>query len=324
MSRFNQSVHHSIVNISIFKSGDFMSSRFGAASSKRGKNAKLKIILGSVVFLLVILLLALVWVLQNNQPVVGTEQVQAVEPINSVPSDSVGILIPLFRIEAGTKLTDEMFKDSFMPSAQVPIGAMLSTQRNQIFEKYAARLINPNVALLKEDVADSQPLNTIEIPAGYRLITILVDNRSGVEGYAKAGSRVDVLWTFPQDGKKKIATLARFVKVISLGGVSQSAGETERVQVAENKSTTVSLLVTEKQAKYLELARSTGELSLVLVGGTEPPPNLDAEPEIIDADKMLGVPRLQEEEQPTDGTLYVGNDKYILIGGKWKKDKSAQ
>lgn len=298
-----------------------MSSRFGAANPSR-KNAKAKIMLGILLFMLVILLLVLVWLLQNNEPASSTEPV-AQAPVEQLPVDSVLVYVPLFRIEAGTQLKDEMFKKVPMPQAQVPIGAMVATQPQLVLEKFASRLINPNVAITKDDISDTQPLSTIDIPMGYRLITILVDARSGVEGYAKAGARVDVLWTFIQDGKKKIATLARFVKVISLAGNNQSGKQEERVQVAQNQQTTVSLLVTEKQAKYLELARSTGELSLVLVGGTEPPPNVDAEPEIVDAGVILGTPKPEEEEQVTDGTLVIGNEKYILVNGKWKKDKSA-
>lgn len=297
-----------------------MSSRFGAASSSK-KNAKAKIMLGVLLSMLILVLVVLVWLLQNNQPASSSEPVAA--PVQELPSDSVLVYVPLFRIEAGAQLKDEMFKKVPMPQSQVPPGAMLASQSHLVLEKFAARLINPNVALTNEDVSETQPISTIDIPTGYRLITILVDARSGVEGYAKAGARVDVLWTFIQDGKKKIATLARFVKVISLAGNNQSNNKEERVQVAQNQQTTVSLLVTEKQAKYLELARSTGELSLVLVGGTEPPPNVDAEPEIVDADRMLGTPKPQEEEQVADGTLVIGNEKYILVNGKWKKDKSG-
>lgn len=292
-----------------------MSSRFGAANPGK-KNAKAKIMLGILLFVLLIALLVLFWLLQNNQQATGTEQTQPVA-VQAPQQDMVGVYVPLFRIDAGAKLTEDMFKVESLPKDQVPAGAMLASQKSLVIEHFAARSINPNIALTKEDVADTQPLNTIDIPVGYRLITIIVDNRSGVEGYAKAGARVDVLWTFIQEGKKKIATLARFVKVISLAGNNQTNGKEEKVQVAG--PVTVSLLVTEKQAKYLELARSTGELSLVLVGGTEPPPNVDAEPEIIDAGDMLGTPKPQEEEEVTNGTMVIGNETYVLKNGRWKK-----
>ncbi len=304
-----------------------MSSRFGAATTK-SRTAKLKILIGIMVLLLVILLFLLIYVVQNSDTASSSTTSPVQEVVSETSLDSVGILIPVFRIEEGNKLSSQMFNVEYFPKEKVPLHAVTADKLQALNEKFARRLINPNQPLLMDDIADTQPLSSIDIPAGYRLITIIVDNRSGVEGWAKPSTRVDVLWTFMQDRRKKIATIARFVKVISVAGRVQNTPEDPRVDV--QGPVTVSLLVTEEQARYIELARTTGELSLVLVGGKEIPSDLGEEPKIIDINEILRqTPQKSEpEEAPADGVLYVEDPatgkqkKYVLRGGRWALDKS--
>lgn len=307
-----------------------MSSRFGAATATRSRTAKLKILIGCMVLLLVILLFLLVYVVQNANNVDSTMTTnvsdQKVSEVDT--KDTVGILIPVFRVEEGMKLSPQMFSTEYVARDQVPLNAITVDKLQALSEKFAKKLINPNVPLLMDDISDSQPISTIDIPAGYRLITIIVDNRSGVEGWAKPSTRVDVLWTFTQDRRKKIATIARFVKVISVAGQVQNAPDANRVDV--QGPITVSLLVTEEQAKYIELARTTGELSLVLVGGKEIPTDISDEPKIFDMNEILKqTPQKAEpEEVAADGVLYVEDPatgkqkKYVLRKGRWALDKS--
>lgn len=307
-----------------------MSNRFGASGPSRSKNAKLKVLIACMLLLLLILFGTLAYVVQNSDTAEGKEGVSAsTVPAVAVPSTSQGILIPLFRIEEGSKLAPEMFRTEELPKEQIPAGAYTSDLIATLGEKFAKRIINPNVPLLREDVSDSIPLNTINIPSGFRLITIIVDSRSGVEGWAKPGTRVDVLWTFVQETRKKVATIARFVKVVSVAGNAQNNPETPNAQVSG--PVTVSLLVTEAQAKGIELARTSGDLSLVLVGGSEMPGSVTDEPGVIDVNDVLGhtqVAPTEVVEVPPDGVLYDNDPvtgkqrKFVLIGGKWSLDKS--
>lgn len=308
-----------------------MSNRFGASGPARSKNAKLKVLIACLLLLLLLLFGALAYIVQNSDPAEGA-QVEPSETTATVvaPSTTQGILIPLFRIEDGSKLSPEMFRTEELPKDQIPAGAYPPELVSTIGEKFAKRIINPNVPLLREDVSDSIPLNTINIPSGFRLITIIVDSRSGVEGWAKPGTRVDVLWTFIQDTQKKVATIARFVKVVSVAGNAQNNPEQPTAPVAG--PVTVSLLVTEAQAKGIELARTSGDLSLVLVGGTEPAGTVTDEPGVIDFNDVLGqtqsAPTEEKEEVPPDGVLYDNDPvtgkqrRFVLTGGKWSLDKS--
>jgi Flp pilus assembly protein CpaB len=197
-------------------------------------------------------------------------------------------------------------------------------------DKYASKLIQPNMPVSDEDISINPPLSSIQIPAGFRLITILLDNQSGVDGFAKPGSRVDVNWTFVQDGKKKLASpLVKFVKVISVGGATDQNAKEQRVEIKEKQKITVSLLMSETQSQFIEVAKGSGTLSLVLVGGSEAPEDLDAPPKIIDMDMIISdkKPEVEPEEQSSN-ILYMQDPvthkevKYYLKKGKWIKDKT--
>ncbi len=285
-----------------------------------------------MLMLLLVLFGTLVYVVQNSDSAAGTVATpsnQELAQVNKDISNTKGILIPVFRIEEGTKLSKEMFRVEEVSKEQVPPGAYLSDNQEGLVEKYSKRIINPNIPLLVEDVSDVPPSSAIQIPPGFRLITIIVDSRSGVEGWAKPGTRVDVLWTFVQELRKKVATIARFVKVVSVAGNSQSAPEAPKAQVAG--PVTVSLLVTEDQAKYIELARTSGDLSLVLVGDREIPSSGAEKPEVFDINDLIKPSNLPEpvvkEEIPPDGMMITTDPKtgkpqrFVLMNGRWALDK---
>jgi pilus assembly protein CpaB len=306
-----------------------MASRFGAASTSRSRNAKLKILIACMVLLLLVLLATLGYVIQSTRAVEGTMPATVDTAQSNLNNNTVGILIPAFRIEEGSKLSPNMFTTEYVPNEQIPLGAVTADKLPALETKFAKRLINPNVTLVQDDISDSPPLSTIDIPPGYRLITIEVNNRSGVEGWAKPGTRVDVLWTFEKDGKQRIASIAKFVKVISVAGNIQNSPDAPQA-VAAKDPITVSLLVTEQHAQYIELARSNGNLSLALVGQTEIPNEGGVKTAIVTLDDIIGDPKPTDkvEEVPPDGVLYVDDPvtgkqkKYVLRNGRWALDKS--
>jgi len=59
---------------------------------------------------------------------------------------------------------------------------------------------------------------TNSVPAGHRAVTIEVDQQSAVEGFAKPGSRVDVLLSQKDSqGKSKVSVLVPSSKVLAVG-----------------------------------------------------------------------------------------------------------
>ena len=99
------------------------------------------------------------------------------------------------------------------------------------------------------------------LQAGYRGVTIPVQNIGAVQGFARAGSFVDVLFRSTPNGRQSEVTLTLFerVEVLALGDdtVQPQGG---RPIVAGN----VTLAVTPQQAKILKVVEGRGELSLTL------------------------------------------------------------
>ena len=301
-----------------------MAARFGAVSPAQTYATKIRWILGCMVSIIVILGVAIFMLWQNSET---PDQAQAVTPTDpasqTVQSSTIDVLAAAARVEEGTRIEAHMFTTVPMDAEKTPMAVVRAKDINSIIGMYAKRQINPNMPLVMDDLSDTRPVNTIRIPPGYRAITININNRSGVEGFAKPNSRVDVLWTYTQDAKQKVATIVRFVKILSLGGVTQA--NAERAAVAGD--TTVTLLVTEKDAKKIELARTMGELSLSLVGDQEQGETSVTEPESITINDLIGRPATDDTAQlDTDGVMYTADPRtgkqirYVLRNGRWVRD----
>lgn len=299
-----------------------MATRFGAVSP--AETYKTKMLWASACLLTILLILAVVIVLmwqssENPQSAVASTQAPAEQDANA---GSVQVAFAAVRIEEGTRLEPHMFVQSPMDAEKTPLAVVRWQNLNSIIGMYAKRRINPNMPLVQDDISKDAPLSSIKIPPGYRAVTILVDTRSGVEGFAKPGSRVDVLWTYTQDEEQKVATIVRFVKVLSVAGATQASADNAQI----GADTTVTLLTTEKDAKKIELARTLGTISLSLVGDQEPGATA-GEPDAITLNDLIGRPAMQEEvEEPNDGEMFTVDPRtgrqirFVLRNGKWVRD----
>ena len=303
-----------------------MATRFGAVSPAQAYATKVRWVVATLVGIILILIITLIAVAKNSQTsedpnanyAVASEPVQAAIP-------TVEVLIAMQRIEEGATLAEGMFgTQEFLPD-RIPQGAVLAKDKPTVLSKFAASMIPANLPILREHVAEQRPVGTLHIPAGFRAVTITVDARQGVEGFARPNSRVDVLWTYTdRDKRKKVATIVRFVKILSVGGATNTEGA--KAQVARDQKVTVTLLVAEKDAKKIELARTLGVLSLTLVGGSESP-KVNETPDPVDINSILGVrPEVEvNAPEPVDGVMYTLDKKtgkqvkYELVKGRWKR-----
>jgi pilus assembly protein CpaB len=115
-----------------------------------------------------------------------------------------------------------------------------------------------------------QPVNalTASIPAGYRAIAISVDAISSVEGWAQPGARVDVIWVTRDLGSQMAYAIAPNAKVLSANKKAEGA----RVDSKNSDSevpTTVTLLLSVRDAMRVRLASLNGRLALVLRGSDD-------------------------------------------------------
>jgi pilus assembly protein CpaB len=306
-----------------------MATRFGGNPSY-AYSVKLRYVVGALVAVVVVLLMLLVGVMtmrggsDTPQPQAGALAPQ--QPVSV--SSKVDVLIAQSRIEAGTQLKKGLFVTRQWEPDQIPEGAVRASEEHLILEKFAKDMVPANMPILKESITEQPPLSTLTIPAGFRAVTIQVDSRSGVEGFAKPGSRVDVLFSFKdKDTKQKVATLARFIKVLSMGGIV-GGGENQGARMAIAGRVDVTLLVTERDAKRIELARNVGTLSLALVGGEEQGRPSAEDPQSVDLSDLTGTRDAAPEEEPAQGYMYMRDPKTgrqmkfkLKGGGKWEKDK---
>ena len=98
---------------------------------------------------------------------------------------------------------------------------------------------------------------------GYRAVTVPIEHIGAVEGFARPGSLVDVLFrSTPRDDVPELTmTLLERVEVLALGRTTLPG---HRVEVGDNRSQlgTVTLAVTPAQAKALKVVEQRGVLSL--------------------------------------------------------------
>jgi pilus assembly protein CpaB len=302
-----------------------MATRFGGARPTQISATKRNWFVALLSAVIVVLIVAIVLILQppDLSASKDNDSSPVVSPTATAPSTQV--LVANQRIEVGTPLNPGLFRDEPTSIDRIPVDAILASDKATLIGMYAKRLIIPNIPLVREDITNIQLTGVTEmIPPGYRAVTIQVNQISSVEGFTRPNTRVDVLWTFTDtDRSRKVATIVRFAKILSFGGVTATAG----AQTSGNKVDTVTLLVSEKDAQRIELARSTGSLSLVLVGDREEI-KVDDTPSMTTIDTIVGRGSRVEtiSKDPVDGRM-ISTDPitgkkttYCLRGRRWVPD----
>ena len=206
--------------------------------------------------------------------------------------------------------------------AVVLLALLLSHDFNGSYRSLAPpRTVQDAAPAITPTIPSIPPPATQNIPEGFRATEIVTDSRSGVEGFATPNTRVDVLFTFKdQDKKKKVATIARFSKVLSVGGQTQTPAE----GVGADSKVSITLLVSERDAKRIELARTLGDLSLSLVGGEEARRGQSEDPDGLDLANLSGAnPESSVLGEPSNGVMFTRDPKtgrlvkFKLNRGRW-------
>lgn len=181
------------------------------------------------------------------------------------PTGESSIAVPAQKITAGTKLTPIMFKEALMPDKYIKAGTV--TASSNVADKYAGVDLWPDQMVLQEQLVNAQKSSEMQykIPAGKRAVTIAIDPISGVAGYLKRGSRVDMIISYkpqPEGKMTQSMTLLQDIEVLAVGSqaiASQSIGEGEAT-INDN----VTLAVSPLQAQQIMLAESTGLIKLTM------------------------------------------------------------
>jgi Flp pilus assembly protein CpaB len=94
-----------------------------------------------------------------------------------------------------------------------------------------------------------------------------------------------------------------------------SAGRSTSSDLSGPLASTVTIMVTTEESAKLQLASSTGALSLALRGDDDPVETSDNRTVTIDS--VLGVlPAQTPQAIPSEGTVKVGGKSFIIVNGK--------
>jgi pilus assembly protein CpaB len=277
--------------------------RFGGVhSAGGGDRAKIMVAAGLV---LILTLGGLGALFLTSEPQEATARTVVVEKEAEIKM--VDVLVPIRNIEAGVALEPSMFRRESRPQVGV------SGRTIQDFEKvkgyYARSLIIPGQPLHEDYITNVRPTNiiTAKIPEGYRAVTIRVDARSSVEGWARSGAKVDVVWSSTVRGKQAVTTIVQNAEVLS----AERQVDTNVMPGAAVPST-VTLLVTQQDSARIQLASNTGSLSLSLRGDGDAGKGTSASS--ITIDDLLGRAPVQQQSE-CEGTMKVGDQEYCIKRG---------
>jgi pilus assembly protein CpaB len=182
-----------------------------------------------------------------------------IEVIKEPSVEMVDVLVASKDIEQNERLTPALFHRESIPRSMVRASTIKSFE--EIANQYSRALILANMPVDRGHIKESGISDPMidSIPKGYRVVAIRVNEVSSVEGFAGPGSYVDVHWIFDRAGEKWIQTIAQRAKVKT----AERRTESDQPQRGAIPAT-VTLLVTEQDASTVQLASTSGSISLSL------------------------------------------------------------
>ncbi len=296
-----------------------MSRHFGGIQPGRQADKTKTVLLVSLFFVVIFTVLAFV-LLSTGQAKVDPKPV-VVETEAEVKM--VDVLVPVQEIAAGTELEPRMFRKESRP--QVGVSQRIVKDFEEIQNYYARSLIVSGQPLHKDYITSVRPVNavTANIPPGFRAVTIRVDARTSVEGFVRPGAKVDVVWASRIRGQPGVTTIVENAKVLS--AERQTQQEIDAAKKGVPVPSTVTLLVGIADAQKIQLASTTGTLSLSLRGDSDGGKGV-GEGKSITIDDLLGAKR-KDEGPEVEGTVTIGGEKWNMVDGKLvpiKKSRSSE
>lgn len=176
-----------------------------------------------------------------------------------VPGNTQQVVVAARDIDLGTALNATMLEAVPWPAGAIPKGAHRDLA--ELDGRVLLTSVQRGEPLLEARLA---PVGTkgglsAVIPEGKRAITVKVNEVVGVAGFALPGNFVDVMVNTEDDQKRTISKIV--LEQILVLAVAQEASRDDTKPRVVNA---VTLEVTPEQAERLDLARSVGNLSLVL------------------------------------------------------------
>lgn len=191
---------------------------------------------------------------------------------NRSPETSKGhfshVVIAKRAITAGQELTAEDLAMGPISDDQTPEGTFASTR-----ELLGRVVVSPMVKgqpVMTAFLANPGALGGLQalVPEGMRAVTLEINEFSGVAGFLKTGSRVDVVTSLRESASNEpvAVTVVKDVVVQAVGQYTGSQVGNAADAAAGAMPRSVTLVVTPEQAETIELATTIGRVRLTLRG----------------------------------------------------------
>lgn len=173
--------------------------------------------------------------------------------------DTNHVVVAARDIELGSPLTPDMLNSVPWPSSSLPTGAI--TDPAMLGDRVVKVAVLRGEPIMESKLAPKGTKGGLSavIAEGKRAITVKVNEVVGVAGFALPGNHVDVMVNTNDERDRMISKIV--LEQILVLAVAQEAGRDDTKPKVVNA---VTLEVTPEEAEKIDLARSVGNLSLVL------------------------------------------------------------
>lgn len=172
------------------------------------------------------------------------------------------------RLTKGQRVTEEMFKKTKLPTDMSTPDMVTPTSVSLVANKVINRNVDRGGLLMQSDFIRAEKRTSSIIPKGKRLMTIAVDQVTGISGLIKPGNKVDILWTRSLrkvgsggDNNQKTITLLSKVSVYAIDSVTSPFINPSKKRASYRS---VTLFITPREAPIVATAQETGKLTLIL------------------------------------------------------------
>lgn len=200
---------------------------------------------------------------------IGITQVMANRGKHTSPTpaaDAATIFVALEDIPTGDPITPQLIKLEQWPKDKVPPGAL--TKLEDVENRRPKTKIYKGAPLLENQLLPKGANQgaTAQIPKGYRVVAVKVDDVSASSSMIRPGDRVDVLVHVQRNPSKgidatKTQTILEDIKVFAVNDVYDMDTTGAEKKIAAK---TISLLVTPPQAERVTLAAEMGKLRMIM------------------------------------------------------------
>lgn len=271
-------------------------------------------VLGAAGMTLALIVLMVVVLNSRSEASLKPEMVQPAADPARLTIGTVTLYVPERDVPVGTKLSAVKFKEVYWPRNNVPPGAIRDLAMLQ--SMYAKAALSADVPVVQTNLSSKPTEGPLMVTAGYRAISVEIDDVSGVDMLVQPGTRVDVMLTFTQEQQKVTRIIVQNARVLSFAGTTErdienSAPASWRNQRRSQRST-VTLEVLPTDALKIQNARNMGKLALMMR-----PMEDSSSPDVTEVDGRMVAGLERPVAQPArnacnKGTVRMAGQEYTV------------